>query len=328
MQFKRLKVIESKGFLLAHNLQLNNRLLKKGTKLNTKLINLLIKENILVVYGFKKNLNDLDENSAAKKVASFLASNELYLDKPVNGRADIFSKVSGMLVIKRNELIKINKNFAEFAICSLKNYSLIKAGQLIGNVKVLPYAVAKNKINRLVQNKSSKSTFSVKSVKVKKIALILSIENNSRKILKVTDALEARLKYFGLSINITEKARHNVKNLTDSIKKVIEKDKIDLLLIYGNTSIVDRKDIIPYSIKKLGGQIISLGLPSDPGNLSLIANIRNTKIIGVPGCASSPKRNGFDIILERLCFDININATDLAEIAEGGLFKTMIKKSI
>ena len=39
-------------------------------------------------------------------------------------------------------------------------------------------------------------------------------------------------------------------------------------------------------------------MPTDPGNLLLIGSISNTTIIGVPGCAKSLKRNGFDDILK------------------------------
>ena len=49
------------------------------------------------------------------------------------------------------------------------------------------------------------------------------------------------------------------------------------------------------------GKILSSILPTDPGNLLLIGSIPNTVVIGVPGCAKSLKRNGFDDILERVC---------------------------
>ena len=41
------------------------------------------------------------------------------------------------------KLLKINEKNQDIAICSIKNYSVVKEGQLMGNVKVLPYAISK-----------------------------------------------------------------------------------------------------------------------------------------------------------------------------------------
>ena len=67
-------------------------------------------------------------------------------------------------------------------------------------------------------------------------------------------------------------------------------------------------------------------MPTDPGNLLLIGSISNTTIIGVPGCAKSLKRNGFDDILERVCHGEKFNKKKIAEIAIGGLYKDLIRK--
>ena len=85
------------------------------------------------------------------------------------------------------------------------------------------------------------------------------------------------------------------------------KKNIDLILIYGETSISDINDVVPKSIATIKGKVISSIMPTDPGNLLLIGNISNTTIIGVPGCAKSLKRNGFDDILERVCHGEKFN---------------------
>ncbi len=328
MKFKKITTLRAKGQQLGHNIQLANKVLRKGVILNKSLIELLVKSDISEVYTFKKNKDDIDENVAAKRIATHISSKDLYIDIPNNGRADIYARKGGMLIINKKALIKVNVKFSNLAICSLKSYSIIQKGQLVGNVKVLPYAISKKEIKKLISNISNSSMFSFKRVNVKKVGLIVSKENTEQKKLKIVNSLESRLNAFNLKINIVREASHKVEDLTNEIKKILHKNSIDLLLIYGSTSIADKNDVIPYSIKQLKGKIVSFGLPTDPGNLALIANIDKTKIIGVPGCASSPKRNGFDIILERLCYGIKIDMNIIAEISEGGLFKSLIKKNI
>ena len=59
----------------------------------------------------------------------------------------------------------------------------------------------------------------------------------------------------------------------------------------------------------------------------MYGTLQNKKIIGVPGCAKSNLRNGFDLILEKACFDFKINKKVIAELSYGGLFKNIIRKN-
>ena len=74
------------------------------------------------------------------------------------------------------------------------------------------------------------------------------------------------------------------------------------------------------------GKIVSFGAPTDPGNLLLIGELSNLKIIGVPGCAKSLVRNGFDLVLEKVCFGLKVNRKVIAQMSNGGLFKSIIRK--
>ena len=72
MQFKQVKVSLAQGFHLAHNIKILNGILKKGSLLNKKSIELLIKSKIKYIYIYIKEKNDIDENKAAKLIANFV----------------------------------------------------------------------------------------------------------------------------------------------------------------------------------------------------------------------------------------------------------------
>jgi len=77
-----------------------------------------------------------------------------------------------------------------------------------------------------------------------------------------------------------------------------------------------------------GGEIIQYGLAVDPGNLLLIGQIESTTIIGMPGCARSPKLNGFDWILQLLMANIPINKEELADMGAGGLLMEIASRPL
>ena len=60
-------------------------------------------------------------------------------------------------------------------------------------------------------------------------------------------------------------------------------------------------------------------MPVDPGNLLLLGALDGRTIIGVPSCASSPKLNGLDWVLERTLAGLETTSADLAAMAPGGL---------
>ena len=71
------------------------------------------------------------------------------------------------------------------------------------------------------------------------------------------------------------------------------------------------------------GKIIRIGMPVEPGNLILLAEVEISKkqisIIGMPGCARSKKENGVDWILWRILCDIKISTDDINHLGNGGL---------
>ena len=117
----------------------------------------------------------------------------------------------------------------------------------------------------------------------------------------------------------------------DTLRTIIRssvKNGPEVLLISGASAITDRSDYIPKAILSEGGEIIQYGLAVDPGNLLLIGKIGNTTIIGMPGCARSPKLNGFDWVLQLLMADIPINREELADMGAGGLLMEIASRPL
>src|SRR6185437_12182927 len=55
------------------------------------------------------------------------------------------------------------------------------------------------------------------------------------------------------------------------------------------------------------------------GNLLLLGRVAGKPVLGLPGCARSPKVNGFDWVLERLVADVPVRPSDIMRMGAGGL---------
>lgn len=84
---------------------------------------------------------------------------------------------------------------------------------------------------------------------------------------------------------------------------------------------MDRRDVVPSGIVAAGGMINHFGMPVDPGNLLLLAHHGDIPVLGIPGCARSPKLNGFDWILQRLIANQPVASEQIMAMGVGGLLK-------
>ena len=186
-----------------------------------------------------------------------------------------------MLKVNNQKLFEINSIFPEIAVCTLKNYSIIKKGQLVGNVKILPYAIKKFKVDKILKDNNLKKIFQVSKVKISKIAIIFTSNNISLlKKKKILTAVNSRLKNFNLVVNFEEVCKHNHKDLSNG-QRVMKKNP-DLLLIYGILN-YDLNDVVPRAVLDSKGKVLSSLLPTDPGNLLLVGSIQKTPLIGFLG---------------------------------------------
>jgi molybdenum cofactor cytidylyltransferase len=98
-------------------------------------------------------------------------------------------------------------------------------------------------------------------------------------------------------------------------------DGAELILVMGGSAITDRRDVIPAAIESAGGEVLQFGMPVDPGNLILLGEIAGKPVLGLPGCARSPRLNGFDWLLRRLMADVPVGRADIMRLGAGGLLK-------
>ncbi len=130
----------------------------------------------------------------------------------------------------------------------------------------------------------------------------------------------ARLRALGVGPAEGQKCTHDAGAIAKELEKA-RAEGCDIALVLGASAITDRRDIVPEAVSAAGGSITRLGLPVDPGNLTLLAKLGEMHILGVPGSARSPREHGFDWVLQRLMAGIPPADEDFPAMAIGGLLK-------
>jgi molybdenum cofactor cytidylyltransferase len=142
------------------------------------------------------------------------------------------------------------------------------------------------------------------------------------KTLKVT---AERLAPTGAEIVAEKRVPHETKALAKALDEVL-KAGAELVVVFGASAIADTRDVIPAAVEQVGGRIEHFGMPVDPGNLLLVAEADGRPVLGAPGCARSPKENGFDWILMRLLAGLPIKRSDITGLGVGGLLMEIVTR--
>jgi molybdenum cofactor cytidylyltransferase len=137
--------------------------------------------------------------------------------------------------------------------------------------------------------------------------------------------LGRRLEPAGAAVTDEARVAHDASALARAIAAQAAGGN-DLIVVFGASAIADRRDVIPAALEAAGGTVEHFGMPVDPGNLLLVGSIGGKPVIGAPGCARSPKENGFDWVLQRLLAGVPVTRADIAGLGVGGLLMEIVSR--
>ncbi len=323
MFFGELPVREAVGTILAHSRKLDGRKLKKGHLLSADDIDALIASGVKTITVARPDPDDLGENEAAGRLATALAGAGLKQKPPFTGRCNLFADHDGLLRIQRSALDRVNLVDEAITVASLAPDTVVRRGQMVATVKIIPFAVPGSALDKCLSHAQTVGdVISVAPFRPQRAVLIQTemADTATRMLDKTHQVVQRRLG--ALEIDLCEEHRcdHAIAPLADLIAEV-NRRRPDMILIAGASAIVDRRDIIPQALRQSGGRVAHFGMPVDPGNLLMTGTLNETQVIGLPGCARSPKYNGLDMVLERLAADIDVDADYIMRLGSAGLLK-------
>ena len=317
MWFGELPVSECVGCLLAHSQVLGNGRISKGTVLDESMIRQFSDNGYEVLTVARINADDIDENNAARMLAEVVSGVGTRVEKAHTGRVNIFAATDGLLDYDRASIVELNSVRPDTTLAVVAPDQWVLAGRMIASAKIIPYAVPEADIKKAV---AAATAIHVHSPQPTTAVLIQTVlPSITTKALDKTERVtRQRLDVRSAKLTVQERCDHQIQALCDALAKV-SLTKPDLILIAGASAISDRCDVIPAAVEQQGGRVSRVGLPVDPGNLLMLAELNGVPVIGLPGCARSPKHNGFDLLLDKIVCRREITDDWLNGLSIGGL---------
>ena len=321
MRFGEVPVAEAEGAILAHSLKLGNTALKKARVLSRADLDVIAGAGLARIVVARLELDDIGEDEAARRVAAAAAGAEIEPAAPFTGRANLFAKTRGVLVFDRERLDRLNLVNEAITLGTLPPFAVVESRMMVATVKIIPFAAPAEAVERCVEvARSDGPLLRVAPFQPRSIGLVQTrLPGLKESILdKTREVTAGRLRTLGSRLVLEERCGHATAELAPVIRDAIGHG-IDILLIHGASAILDRRDVIPAAIVAAGGVIDHFGMPVDPGNLLLLGRVGERAVLGLPGCARSPKVNGFDWVLERLVAGLPVGPGEIMRMGSGGL---------
>jgi molybdenum cofactor cytidylyltransferase len=327
MRLETRAITDVVGTVLVHNIAFpSGRLaLRKGTHLDQGHLKTLQKIEHTEILVAILDQDDVTENEAARRLAGTLQTDRLGFSQGAGGRVNFRAEVDSLLLVNTERLLQLNL-IPGITLATRPQYALVGPNQAddeVATLKIIPYAVPQTDLTTALDLvRIRPGLIELRPIPTgRQVALLLVGEPAVHKKLCRTfeSPIRTRLERLGAVLSTIE--------VTPLITEAIGKASIrlaashDLLIIAGQTSIMDLDDVTLRAVRLAGAEVVAHGAPVEPGNLLALAYFSQTPVICAPGCIRNLSSNVVDLILPRLILGERLGQTEIAQLALGGLLK-------
>lgn len=319
MKFGSIPVVAAEGAILAHATTAGEKRFRKAHVLGAEDIAVLKDAGVAEIVAAMLDPGDLGEDEAATRIAACMTVSGIEAKTAATGRVNLHARAAGVFTVDKALVDAINAVDPSVTIATVAAYSVAEKGQMVATVKIIPFAVPGSIVDSVVKLCLGRQAFAVHPFRPRRIGLVQTMlpgvkDSVLDKTVRVT---EARLERSGSHVVAERRTQHEAAKVADALAGLARDS--DIVVIFGASAMCDPDDVVPAGIRAAGGEVLRAGMPVDPGNLIVLGTLDGKPVLGAPGCARSPKENGFDWVLDRLIADVPIAGDDIAGMGVGGL---------
>ena len=319
MRFGPVATRDSAGLIAAHTVRAEGATLRKGLPIPAEEARRLAESGHGEILAVRLDPGDVGEDAAAARLALHLAGEGLSPERAFTGRCNLVAGAAGVLLVESEGIDAVNLVDEAITVATLPAFRPVAAGEMVATIKIIPYAVAGASLERALAA-APRPPLRLASYRSKRIGVVSTLLPGLKPatVAKTLRVLADRLAPTGAEIVAETRVPHADRAVADALTRLAA-EGCDLTVVFGASAIADRRDVIPAGLEGAGGRVEQFGMPVDPGNLLLLGALGAMPVIGAPGCARSPKENGFDFVLHRLLAGLPVTRADIVRMGVGGL---------
>lgn len=320
---KKIKVENAVGMELCHDITemkdgFKGAAFKRGHIIRQEDIAHLLDIGKRTVFVWEENAGEIHEDDCARRMAAMAPVEGAHYTDPSEGKVLLFADRRGMFRVNTRLLNRIN-SIGDITITTLPDHYPVEPGARLASMRIVPLVTQEQQIIEAEQLCAMQKLLELLPYCHKNVGVIITgSEVYAGRIKdKFEPVVRTKMKQYPSQIVGVTICDDDLDMIVGAAKAHLEKGA-DFLIFTGGMS-VDPDDLTPSAIRKLGADIVTHGVPAQPGNMTLVAYLGDIPILGVPGAAISLPTTIFDVLLPQIFADQKITKAELTNLAEGGL---------
>ncbi|MCR5149102.1 MAG: molybdopterin-binding protein [Eubacterium sp.] len=320
---RKVRTEEAIGQALAHDVTamregFKGALFKRGHIIEKKDIPVLLDIGKKTVYVGEADEGLLHEEDCAIRLAGMVQVPEAHYTEPSEGKVLLIADVQGMLRVDTGLLKEIN-GIGDITIATLPDHYKLEKGASVASMRIVPLYTEEEQIEKAEELCRDRKLIRILPYINKKVGIIITgSEVYSGRISdRFEPVIRKKLDYYPAEIVDIKICDDDKTMIVDAARELLM-NGADFLIFTGGMS-VDPDDLTPGAIKELGADIVSHGVPAQPGNMTLVAYLGDVPILGVPGAAISLPTTMLDVMLPQIFAGERFTRKELIDLGDGGL---------
>ncbi len=320
---KKIAVEQAVGMTLCHDITkmvdgFKGAAFRRGHVIREEDIEELLNIGKKTVFIWEENAGEIHEEDCALRMAAMASVDGAHYTAPSEGKVLLMADQPGMFRVNTKLLEEIN-SIGDITISTLPDHYPVETGARLASMRIVPLVTKEAQIIEAEKLCADKKLLDLRPYQHRKIGVIITgSEVYSGRIKdKFEPVVRRKMEKYPSEILGVTICDDDLDMIVNAAKKYLDQGA-DFLIFTGGMS-VDPDDLTPTAIRRLGADIISHGIPSQPGNMTLAAYLGNAAILGVPGAAISLPTTIFDVLLPQIFTGDKLTKEDLVNLGEGGL---------
>ena len=270
------------------------------------------------VFVWEENAGEIHEEDAALRMAAMAPVPGAHYTDPAEGKVLLLADTPGMFRVNTDLLRQINA-IGDLTVSTLPDHYPVRPGMRLASMRIVPLVTQEAQIREAEALCAGKKLLDLLPFRPLTAGIIITGSEIYHG--RIQDKFEAVARkklsaYPGRILGATV-CDDDLDMLVGAARGFLDQGA-DFLVFSGGMS-VDPDDLTPSAIRRLGCDVVSHGVPSQPGNMTLVAYLGDIPVLGVPGAAISLPTTIFDVLLPQLYAGIRFTKDDLIALGDGGL---------
>ncbi len=325
---KKIPLEEAVGMTLCHDITamydgFKGALFRRGHVIEASDIPHLLDIGKQTVFVWEPEAGDIHEDDAALRLSAMAPVELAHYEGPSEGKVVLKADSAGMFRVNRSLLREIN-SIGDITISTLPDHYPVRPGMRLASMRIVPLVTEEAQIIQAENLCTGKKLLQLLPYKHRKAGIIITGSEvyHGRIQDKFETVARSKLAPYPCEILGVKICDDDLDMLTSAARELIGSG-VDLLIFSGGMS-VDPDDLTPSAIRALGAEVITHGVPAQPGNMTMVAYLENVSILGIPGASIALPVTIFDVLLPQIFAGQRFTKSELIGLEKGGLCQQCI----